>query len=453
MSTSTCKASDGPSPVIVQKDSHPLREKMLDRDAVYVMRTLNEAGFSAYLVGGGVRDLYLGKRPKDFDISTNAKPGQIRKLFPNSSTIGRRFRLVQVFFKGGKIIEVSTLRSLSEFDIDGPETVLAPNNTYGTLPDDAQRRDLSINSLFFDLKNNTIIDYVGGVSDLKNGIIRIIGKPDRRINRDPVRMLRALRHSARTGFTIEKNTWDSIAKNRDTIFLCPPSRIRDEIYKDLFSGYSEAWFDLLLKSGLFQTLFPFYTDCLHTHSREPSTSKQQLTTLFKILDHIYFTQNSRRNTFPNYFILALFMFPWAEKHYSLSTRKFKGPEYYIFSKNLRKKVDSLIGIRLNLRKSTRQEMIKLLCNLPQFVRSMRNNAFPKWLKKKSYYDDCLLFYHFYTAIISDDIAIITQNSDKLQFQLSNEKSIQRSGVAKRRVKPAFSAKEKGTIFGLKKGRK
>ncbi len=449
MSGTTCKGNDAPSPVIVQEDSHPLRQHMLDKDAVFVMRTLNEAGFCAYLVGGGVRDLYLGKRPKDFDISTDAKPGQIRKIFPNSSTIGRRFRLVQVFFKEGKVIEVSTLRSLSEFDLDGPETILAPNNTYGTLPDDAQRRDLSINSLFFELKNNTIIDYVGGVADLNNGIIRITGKPDRRINRDPVRVMRALRHSARTGFTIEKNTWDSIVKNRDTLFLCPPSRIRDEIYKDLYSGYSEAWLDLLFKSGLFQTLFPFYTGCLHTH-KKPTETKKQLTTLFKILDHINSSQNARKKTLPKYFTLALFMFPWAENQLSLSTRTFKGPEYYIFSKNLRKAIDSLIGIRLNLRKSTRQEMVKLLCNLPQFVRSVRNNAFPKWLKKKSYYGDCLLFYHFYTAIISDDITIITQNINNLQLPVPVENTRPRSSVAKRRIRPAFRSTAKGTIFGLKK---
>ena len=191
---------DPPDPLIISEHNHPLRPEMLDKDAVFVLRKLNEAGFASYLVGGGVRDLYLGKTPKDFDISTNARPGQIRKLFPNSSTIGRRFRLVQIFFKGGKIIEVSTLRSLSEFDIDGPEAVLAPNNTFGSLPDDAQRRDLSINSLFYELENNTIVDYVGGVADLDNSVIRITGEPEKRINRDPVRMLRALRHSSRTAF-------------------------------------------------------------------------------------------------------------------------------------------------------------------------------------------------------------------------------------------------------------
>ncbi|MCW5204869.1 polya polymerase, partial [Desulfobulbus sp. N2] len=168
---------------------------------------LRDAGYSGYLVGGGVRDLYLGNQPKDFDISTNARPGQLRKLFRNSRTIGRRFRLVQVFFKGNKIIEVSTLRSRSEYDSDEPDKVLPTNNTFGTLEEDAYRRDLTINSLFYEIESKTLIDYVGGVQDLTDGIIRIVGEPEQRIIRDPVRMLRAIRHAARNDFSIEKKPW------------------------------------------------------------------------------------------------------------------------------------------------------------------------------------------------------------------------------------------------------
>ena len=188
---------------IIPPEDHPITPEQIDRDALFILRKLADAGFAGYLVGGGVRDLYLGKTPKDFDISTDARPGQLRKLFPHSNTIGRRFRLVQVFFKGGKIIEISTLRSLSEYDLDGPEEVLAPNNTFGTLSEDARRRDLTINSLFYEIKKGTIIDYVGGTEDLDRGIIRIGGEPARRIGRDPVRMMRAIRHAARNNFTIE----------------------------------------------------------------------------------------------------------------------------------------------------------------------------------------------------------------------------------------------------------
>ena len=125
---------------VIPADQHPVRPEKIDPDALFVLKKLNAAGFAAYLVGGGVRDLYLGRQPKDFDISTEARPGQIRKLFPHSATIGRRFRLVQVFFRHGKVIEVSTLRSLSEHDLDSPEAVLAPNNSFGTLEEAAHRR-------------------------------------------------------------------------------------------------------------------------------------------------------------------------------------------------------------------------------------------------------------------------------------------------------------------------
>ena len=223
---------------IFSKSEHPIVKEMIDDDALFVLRKLNKAGFSSYLVGGGVRDLYMGKTPKDFDISTDARPGQIRRLFPNSRTIGRRFRLVQVFFRKNKVVEVSTLRSLSEHDLDGPEAVLAPNNTYGTLDEDAQRRDLSINALFYEIETETIIDYVGGVADLDSSTIRIVGEPEKRINRDPVRMMRVIRHSARNNFTIEEKSWSAVCSNSSKLSLCPTSRLRDELLKDIYSGVS-----------------------------------------------------------------------------------------------------------------------------------------------------------------------------------------------------------------------
>ncbi len=166
--------------LIIPPSQHPIHESLLDREALKVLYRLRDAGFKGYLVGGGVRDLYLGKQPKDFDISTDARPGQLRKLFRNSRTIGRRFRLVQVFFRGNKIIEVSTLRSQSEHDLNGPDQVLPHNNTFGTLEEDAFRRDLTINALFYEVETNTIIDYVGGVRDLDDGVVRMVGEPGRR---------------------------------------------------------------------------------------------------------------------------------------------------------------------------------------------------------------------------------------------------------------------------------
>ncbi len=438
-------------PLIIQPQNHPIRPKLIDSDAALVMRKLNKAGFSSYLVGGGVRDLYLGKTPKDFDISTDAKPGQIRKLFPNSSTIGRRFRLVQVFFKSGKVIEVSTLRSLSEHDLEGPEAVLAPNNTYGSLSEDAQRRDLTINSLFYELENHTIIDHLGGVDDLDKSIIRIIGNPDRRINRDPVRMLRAIRHSSRTGFRIAMQTWQSICKNYQKLTLCPPSRLRDELFKDVYGGSACRWFELAIESELFFALFPFYRKIIFSTPSSQPSCREQLHTTFRILDGLSNSSpQGKPHKLPKYFVLALIMLPWAEIRFNLSTLNLKGPAAYQLSKTLRREIDNLLGTQLNLRRSMRQEMVTLLSNLPLFVRFVQNRTCPRWLKKKSYYTRCHLFYEFHQALL-----LSHQNRQSIHkfidaFTHDNSQDLPKKNKSKRKMKPAFSPKKKGGVFGFRK---
>ncbi|MGQ9920709.1 MAG: poly(A) polymerase, partial [Desulfobacca sp.] len=208
----------------------------------------------AFLVGGSVRDLLLARKPKDFDIATDAHPQEIRRLFRNSRIIGRRFRLVQVFFKGGKVVEVSTFRRRSEFE--GTDEVLAPNNTFGTPAEDAHRRDLTINGLFYNIADFSIIDYVGGLADLRNRLIRVIGPPEVRFYRDPVRMLRVLRHAARTGFAIDAAAWTAILTQRHLIRLCNPSRVRDELLKDFRSGACAPFLTLMLRSGLLAAILP-----------------------------------------------------------------------------------------------------------------------------------------------------------------------------------------------------
>ena len=434
-------------PFIVDKSNHPIRADLIDPDAVYVMRKLNSAGFASFLVGGGVRDLYLRRQPKDYDISTDARPGQIRKLFPHSATIGRRFRLVQVFFRAGKVVEVSTLRSLSEHDLDGPEAVLAPNNTYGNLPEDAQRRDLSINSLFYELENNTIIDYVGGVADLDKSIIRMVGDPDKRITRDPVRMLRAIRHSARTGFTIEEQTWHAICRNCETILLCPPSRIRDELFKDLQGGSAAGWFNLSVDSGLFVALFPFYRDVLFTAPPSQPSCREQLHALMAELDAF---DPEKRQKLPKYLLMALLMLPWAESTYGLSALKLKGPGFFQLSKKLRNDIDALLGQQFNLRRSLRQEMVTLLSNLPQFVRFVQTDKLPKWLKKKSYYQKCLLFCYLRQK------AVQLEGKNKQLSELAEAVSTTNSPPSadhqnpRKKSRPAFSPKKKGGVFGFGK---
>lgn len=419
---------------------------------MHVLRVLRDNGYAGYLVGGGVRDLYLGKTPKDFDISTDARPGQIRKLFRNSRTIGRRFRLVQILFRG-KEIELSTLRSLSEYDLDGPETVLAPNNTYGSLDEDAQRRDLTINSLFYEIENNTIIDYVGGIDDLDHSVIRIVGDPERRITRDPVRMLRAIRHAARLNFKIAPRTWQAICSHHEKLPLCPPSRIRDEFIKDLHSGAFAAWLDLALESELFFDILGLYKKTLFKKEQaEELPYREQLTALAKVIDRrALLAKESEQQGLPNDFLLAFLLIPWANARFDLVRQNLKGAAAFRFSKIIRDQLDTELGTQLNLRRSTRQEMVILLSNLPQFLRHLENDTWPKWMKKKSYFKTCSLFCDLYlesvTGILTDTHLPSVQKQPP-QTDMDSSHSRNRGGQ-KKRYRPAFTTKKKG-IFGLKK---
>jgi poly(A) polymerase len=163
--------------------------------------------------------------------------------------------LVQVFFRGGKIIEVSTFRCRSEFE-DSTEETLARNNTYGSPAEDAQRRDITINGLFYNVADFSLVDYVGGLQDLQDGYIRVIGDPGVRFVRDPVRMIRVLRHAARTGFVIDQTAWEEIVDKKNLILACPPARLRDELLRDFKSGAARPFIELMLESGLFYAVFP-----------------------------------------------------------------------------------------------------------------------------------------------------------------------------------------------------
>ena len=442
--------------VTIPPGQHPITNEMIDKDALFVLRKLQNAGFAGYLVGGGVRDLYLGKKPKDFDISTDARPGQLRKLFPHSNTIGRRFRLVQIFFKGGKAIEVSTLRSLSEHDLDGPQAVLAPNNTFGTLHEDARRRDLTINSLFYEIKNGTIIDYVNGTEDLEGSIIRIVGDPEKRLARDPVRMMRAIRHAARNNFTIEKESWKAICKNAPQLTLCPPSRLRDETIKDLYSEASAPWFSLALDSGLFYSLFPFYKKLLDQHTESGSQRKELLKDLFTSIDNLnYLSRSNNIHRQRDFFLIALILIPMAESRYELYSKHRKGAPLFNLGKQIRSDLDHGIGIQLNLRKSLRQEVVSLLINLAQLIHNKQQDDWPKWLKRKSYFKRSELFYHCYQAAVTKTPLELSHISYKVHDQDATPPDIKPTTKPTHdnetaQYKPIIVKNIKGGIFGLKR---
>lgn len=442
-------------PLVIQENDHPIRLQDLDKEALKVLYRLRDAGHAGYLVGGGVRDLYLGKQPKDFDISTDARPGQIRKLFRNSRTIGRRFRLVQVYFRGGKIIEVSTLRSQSEFDLDGPDKVLPSNNTFGTLSEDACRRDLTINSLFYEIENRTIIDYVGGVKDLDQGVIRIVGAPDRRVTRDPVRIMRAVRHAARNGFRIEPQTWKAIVENRDKLSLCPPSRIRDEILKDLQGGTSESWLDIALKSRIFFTLFPFYEELLFSSAGKEH--REFLLALFRAIDRLraLSIQKGYSLDLPDHFLLALLLLPWALDKYDLLQARQKGQAFFTLAREIRSGIDMAFSEGFNLKRMSKEAIVSLLINLSTFELYYRKRKWPKWLRRKSYFRDCFRFYRLLVEakeqrLADDKLFIVEYKGTGEHGEYSNNMSRSKNMYGGRRsVRPAFTHRGKG-VFGLRK---
>ncbi|BFM12768.1 polynucleotide adenylyltransferase PcnB [Simiduia litorea] len=246
---------------IIPRDEHNISRANISRGAVSAMKRLNDEGFEAYLVGGGVRDLLLDGHPKDFDLATNATPEQVRQIFRGARIIGRRFKIVHVRM-GRELIEVTTFRdnhteSESERDSHQADSgMLLRDNVFGTLETDSARRDFTINALYYTSKDFTVVDYEGGLDDLKKRQIRMIGDPLTRYKEDPVRMLRAVRFAAKLGFNIEPNTAAPIAPNAELIGQVSSSRLFDESLKLFMAGSATATFSLLRDYGLLAYLFP-----------------------------------------------------------------------------------------------------------------------------------------------------------------------------------------------------
>jgi len=237
-----------------------LDNRFIDADAMKVVRKLLSAKHEAYLVGGCVRDLYLNRKPKDFDIATSARPEQIRRVFRNSRIIGRRFKLAHVFF-GPKIIETATFRTNPKEDekpAEGEDLLITHDNVWGDIEEDARRRDFTINGLFYDIERQDIVDFVDGVADLDRGVIRTIGDPETRFREDPVRMIRAIKFAARLDFTIEPACWTALLTCAPDIARCSRARLVEEIYKLLRGGSSRRAFELMLQADLFQHIWPAY---------------------------------------------------------------------------------------------------------------------------------------------------------------------------------------------------
>ncbi len=236
------------------------------------MQELISAGFSAHLVGGCVRDLLLGKTPKDFDVATNAWPEQVRRLFPRSRVFGRRFRLAEVRMKG-ELIQVATYRSLpnkTEKSGNQPHVSykgrLLRDNTYGTIEEDAFRRDITINSLYLDPSTMNIIDYTDGYQDARNGIIRVIGDPVKRYQEDPVRILRAIRFAAMLNFKLEGKSEEQLSKLGHLLRDISNARMADEIKKLFLGGFAQPIYQKMNNCKIFSFVFPSYANYLNNAS-------------------------------------------------------------------------------------------------------------------------------------------------------------------------------------------
>jgi poly(A) polymerase len=249
---------------VIDRGDHSISRRSIPENVLKVLYRLHRSGYRAYLCGGSVRDLLMERTPKDFDVVTDAHPGDVRRLFRNSRIIGRRFRLVHIIFQD-QVVEVATFRrepdrAVQAPSIDDVETeedfLITDDNTFGSPLQDARRRDFTINAMFYNIADFSVIDYVGGLEDIAQGRVRVIGDPDLRFREDPVRMMRAIEFASRLGFEIEAETYDGILRHRNEVLKASAPRVSEEILELLRRGWSRGAVRLMVDTGLLEPLLP-----------------------------------------------------------------------------------------------------------------------------------------------------------------------------------------------------
>lgn len=293
---------------VITREEHGISRKKISDNALKVLYRLHSSGYEAYLVGGGVRDILLDQAPKDFDIATNATPEQVRKLFRNCRLIGRRFRLAHVMF-GRDIIEVATFRghhqeNNTQTSSQSDAGMLLRDNVYGSVDEDAERRDFTVNAMYYNIANYSIHDYAGGIEDLEDRLIRMIGDPETRYREDPVRMLRAIRFAAKLDFDIEEETADPIEHLAPLLSDIPPARLYEESLKMLQSGMGLETYHLMREYGLFQQLFPVAAE--HFTEEHESLTEQMIDLSLDSTD-LRIEDGKRIN--PAFMFAAMFWYP------------------------------------------------------------------------------------------------------------------------------------------------
>jgi poly(A) polymerase len=308
-------------PRIITRDQHPISRANISPGALKVLYRLKDAGYQAFLVGGAVRDLLLGARPKDFDVATNAHPDQVKQLFRNCRLIGRRFHLAHVRF-GYEIVEVATFRAAHTL-IDEDHSVdedsrrvldergrILRDNLYGAIEEDVWRRDFTANALYYNIEDFSVWDYVGGFEDALDRVLRLIGDPETRYREDPVRMLRAVRFAAKLGFSMHPDTAAPIPKLAWMLDAVPPARLFDEVTKMFLAGSARNAFELLYRLDLLQHLFP---DLARVIDEAPdSTSLEVLRIGLKGTDERVLEGKSVTPTF----LFAVLLWPVIQQEYA-----------------------------------------------------------------------------------------------------------------------------------------
>jgi len=393
-------------PLIIPRAKHPISRKLIDEEALKVLYRLHRHGFIAYLVGGSVRDLLLGRNPKDFDVATNAHPHEINSLFKNSRIVGRRFRLVRIFFKGSKVIEVSTFRSRSEFEeVETEEGEVIRKETFGTPEEDAFRRDITINGLFYDIANFSIIDYVGGITDLEQQVIRTIGDPDERFEQDPVRMIRVIRHAARTGFSIEEQTYQAIFRHRDEIRKCSPSRLRDEFLRELKEGVAKSSLHLMLQTGLLLSLFPEFERALGNRSLSREKTQEFFLSLFDLADQLIKIGRPVSESI----LLALFLTPSLQAVTPQHPFLGKKEKYLYMIQTIRWAVHQILT-PFSFPREAKEMACQILMAQSNLKKLIQMGVVPKKLRMKKYFKEAVLLFGIEAQAKGEKVPCILQNS-------------------------------------------
>ena len=297
---------------VVARKNHAISRKQISENAIKVLYRLHKAGFKAYLVGGGVRDILLDLEPKDFDVVTNATPEEIKRLFRNCRLVGRRFRLAHIVF-GRDVIEVATLRG---HHVDNEEKIskvnaegrLLRDNVYGTIDEDAERRDFTVNALYYDISDFSIHSYGGGLQDLESRTLRLIGDPQKRYREDPVRMLRAVRFATKLGMQIDKDAAKPIYELAPLLKDIPAARMYEEVLKLFFNGQAQNNYTMMREYGLFEPLFPLVENVLVEDPHGPATKMNNA-----IMRNTDQRVQADKTVTPAFFYAAILWYPLSQR--------------------------------------------------------------------------------------------------------------------------------------------